>query len=519
MGKLSEIFAKLKEKFKSMSTVRKIAFGLIFSVIIALLILYVSYSNSNKYGVLFSNLSTEDGKIVTDQLTSKKVEKVIKGNTIYVPKDQVDELRLELAGSLSGGSKGYELMDTGNSFGMTDEEFQLKKLRATQGELERTIKAFPQVDDTRVHITPSEESVFVKDSKPAKAAVYLKLKPGTKLNAENVRSIIALVAGSVQNLSKENIEVIDDKMTLLSKDVLQEDNPEATTSLDKQQTAELDFEKKLNNALMDMLEPAIGKGKVNVKVNADLDFDAKEKTVLTYDPNKVEASTQTSKETDTTGNTSNTQSPVDNNMSNTTPTTNTSGSNTKESQTTNYNVGKTETKTISAPGEVKRMTASVIINGKLDEATKGDIQKLVAGVIGFNQARNDEINVVGMAFDNSASQQQANEFKLMEQEAAAKQRMQLIRTIAISAVGVLALIIALIFLLRKNKKDKPEELKQIDVVISDELPIKEPINFQSLNLDVENEKSHIEQEIKKYATDKPEQVADIIKSWLADDER
>lgn len=59
-----------------------------------------------------------------------------------VPKDSVDELRLELAPELSDGSKGYELMDTGNSFGMTDEEFKLKKLRMQQGELEKTIKVF-----------------------------------------------------------------------------------------------------------------------------------------------------------------------------------------------------------------------------------------------------------------------------------------------------------------------------------------------------------------------------------------
>ena len=31
--------------------------------------------------------------------------------------------------------------------------------------------------------------------------------------------------------------------------------------------------------------------------------------------------------------------------------------------------------------------------------------------------------------------------------------------------------------------------------------------------------SSVEKEIKKYATQKPDQVADIIKSWMAEDER
>ncbi|MDP4087904.1 MAG: flagellar basal-body MS-ring/collar protein FliF [Bacillota bacterium] len=519
MSKLSEIFVKLKEKFLSMSTMRKIAFGIILLAVIASIMLFVSYSNANKYGILFANLSSEDGKTITDQLTAKKVDTVVKGNTIYVPKGQVDSLRLELANTLSNGSTGYELMDSSNSFGMTDAQFQLNKLRATEGELERTIKSFQQIQNARVHITPSEESVFVKDSQPAKAAIYVQLKPGTKLSAENVGSIMALVAGSVENLPKENIQVIDDKLNLLSKDISTQTDNTSTTSIENQQSAETDFNKKLESALLDMLEPVIGKGKVNVKINSDLDFDSKQKTVLSYDPNKVEESMQTSKETDPSGSSTTSASPVDNNMSNTTPATGEAGSSVKESQTVNYKVGQTETKEISAPGEVKRITSSVVINGKLDAATQNDIEKLVAGVIGYNQSRGDQINVVGMAFDTSAGTQAAKEFTAMQQEAASQQRMNLIKTIAISTAALVALIVFIIVILRLTRKKQPELTPSIDVVIGGEVPVKEPVHFQSLNLDADNEKTHLEQEIKKYATEKPEQVADIIKSWLAEDER
>ena len=40
---------------------------------------------------------------------------------------------------------------------------KLKKLRMQQGELEKTIKSFPQVQDARVHITEATTSVFAKD--------------------------------------------------------------------------------------------------------------------------------------------------------------------------------------------------------------------------------------------------------------------------------------------------------------------------------------------------------------------
>lgn len=41
----------------------------------------------------------------------------------------------------------------------------------------------------------------------------------------------------------------------------------------------------------------------------------------------------------------------------------------------------------------------------------------------------------------------------------------------------------------------------------------------SINFETINPKAHIENEIKQYATEKPDQVADIVKSWLAENER
>ncbi|WP_163193233.1 flagellar basal-body MS-ring/collar protein FliF [Clostridium thermarum] len=519
MNKLSEIFTKLTDKWKSTSIGKKILFGTIISVVLALIIIYVSYSNANKYGVLFSDLTSEDGNTISTKLDELKVDKYIKGNTIYVPKEQVDELRLQLAGEISGGSKGYELLDSGNSFGMTDEEFNLKKLRATQGELERTIKSFPQIENARVHITPAEESVFIKDEKPAKAAVYIQLKAGTKLSSENIRSIMALVSGSVENLPKENIEVIDDKMNLLSKGVLEEEEEDFTTSVDKQQAMEREFEKKLENALMDMLVPAIGRNKVNVKVYSDLDFDAKENTVITYDPNKVEVSSQIIRENSSSEEGTNSASPVDNNMGNTTPVNGGTNTTTKEDITTNYKVGETTSKVISAPGEVKRITASVIIDGKLDEATKADLERLVSGVIGFKEDRGDSISIVGMTFDPSANEEEAKAIAELKEATERERRYQLYKTLAVAGVSLVAFTIAMIFMFKVMRKKKDEPQSTLDVVIGGNIPVKEAVKFDPIDLEVENEKTHLEQEIKKYATNKPDQVADIVRSWLAEDER
>lgn len=520
MGKLSEVFAKIKDKVKSMRVGQKIAFVIVFSLILGFIIFYTSYSKANKYGVLFSNLSTEDGNVIKQALEDKSVEMKIEGNTIYVPKVQVDALRLELASSLTGGSTGYELLDESSSFGMTDEQFNLQKLRATQGELERTIKSFSQIKNARVHITPAQDSVFAKEATPAKAAVYLELKPGTKLTDDNVKSIIALVSGSVGNLPKENIEVIDEKLNLLSKGLTEnEGSSELIGSLDKQQETKKAFDKNLEEAAMEMLSLAFGKNNVNVTVNSKLDFDSKEKTVISYDPNKVEASSQIIKESTTSGGSAPAQSPLDGNMNNTTPDNNGGSTSSSENTTINYKVGETKETVISAPGKVENITAAVIVNGQLDEATKEEVKKLMAGVIGYNEQRGDVINIVAMPFDNTNQQQYAEQLKLMQQEQAKAERQKLIERIIIASLIGIGLLFLIIFVIRLLRKDKPEEEATLDVVIGDEAPRKEPVAYEPIELEVNNRNYQIEQEIKKYATEKPDQVADIVKSWLAEDER
>ena len=71
-------------------------------------------------------------------------------------------------------------MDSGSSFGMTDEEFNIKKLRMIQGNIEKSIKSLEAVEDVRVNITPATDSVFVKDKK-RKSSSCFKVKDWEKI--------------------------------------------------------------------------------------------------------------------------------------------------------------------------------------------------------------------------------------------------------------------------------------------------------------------------------------------------
>lgn len=521
MRKLLEKVKGLLEKFKSQNRRIKIAIIVAIIAVVIAIISGIFYSSTNKYQVLFSDLDAADAQTVINTLNESKVDTQIDSNTntIWVPKEQVDKLRLELAPTLTSGSKGYELMDNANSFGMTDEEFKIKKVRMQQGELEKTIKSFPQVEEARVHITEAKDSVFAKSSEPGKAAVYLKLKKGTTITEDQVKSIVALVSGSTENIPRENIDVIDDNMNLLTKDInADQTDPVSSETITKQQDAEKAYEDRLQKAVVNLLEPIIGKDKVKATVNVNLDFDSKQKTQTVIDPNKVIISQENSKEANTAGTAATSQSPIDNNMTNAiTDTNGDTSTSSKEDQKTNYEIGKSESKVINAPGEVKRLTASVIVNGNLDDATKQTLENAVGNAIGYDALRGDQVSVVGMPFDTTVADQAKSEIDAMNAELATTARNRIIIVAGILGALLLGLIIFLIVRRRRKKKVENEQL--LNTLIDDSIIPKEPETFDPIEFESKTQKSHLENEIKKYATEKPEQVVDIIRSWLTENER
>ncbi|ENK1242676.1 flagellar M-ring protein FliF [Clostridium botulinum] len=526
MNKLKEFFKGLKEKWTGFSKVKKIAFSIIFLGIITSIIALSLYFGKTKYAVLFSNMDSNDSGAVLQKLKDKKVESKVQGNNILVPKDQVDELRMQMLSEvpLTNGSQGFEILDK-SQFGETDQEMKINYQRALQGELERTIKGFPQVDNSRVHLVLPEETAFVKETQPGRASVTLNLKQGQTVSKEQVKSIVALVSGSVKNIPKENVEVIDNNMNLLTKNLFDASGSleEATTSAEKQQQLKKNYEKDLQNRLIAMLEAVYGKDKVKVNVNTDLDFDAVKTNSVTYDPKNVVVSEHSIKEKNQNnagGNNTN-GSVVDNNMVNrTTENNNGSETSSRDENTKNYELSKTQQDSIKAPGSVKRLTASIVLDGNIDEETRTAVRNLAISAIGYDEKRGDAISIEGLPFDTEAKDKVKKDLEEMQKAEKTKERIKLFTAIGL---GVLILVGAIIFFVikrRKRDEEYEEEQEGLDILIDDnESETKQVPKFKPIDLETQDEKSHVENEIRKYAKDKPDQVAEIIKSWLAEDER
>lgn len=513
MEKVKELLTKIINKIKNLDKSKKISICIAIVTIVAAIAFGISYAQKNKYGVLYSGLDATDAATVIKLLEDSGVENKIEGNTIYIPKDQIDKLRIELSSSITNGSQGFELMDESSSLSMTDEEFQIKKLRMLQGELEKTIKTFPQVEAARVHITQGQESVFSNETTEGKAAVYVSIKVGQKLDQSQIKSIMSLVSASTINIPKKNVEVIDQNMNLLSEGIYDENgNAINATSSSASRDSEKQISEELQNSIVSMLEGIFGKGKVKVTVNAALNYDTVQKNEVVINPDTVIKSQSKSENTST--NSENSGSPVDNNMTNNSTTIGGVGSSSKEEKT-EYEVGKTETTTVTTPGEIKRITAAVAIDGTLSDDVMYNVEKMVSSALGIDADRGDQLTVVDMPFNTDGK----DIFADSEDGAnggSAQTTKNFMNYGLIAGVIVLVLAISMVVIFKKKKvvddveitEEEPEDLIS-KLVKEKEAKLEQEINMEKSELSLEDE-------IKLIVSKNTDETIELIKTWLSE---
>ena len=131
-------------------------------------------------------------------------------------------------------------------------------------------------------------------------------------------------------------------------------------------------------------------------------------------------------------------------------------------------------------------------------------------------------------FDTTAQDNAKKDVDAMQKASQQAQRNKYIIAGAILAAVIIASVVGFLIWRRKHAADEedlfdddiinPPDIDDIDD--NDATKAQNKIKFKPVELDQEeNEDTHVENEIKKYAKDKPDQVADVIKAWLAEDER
>ncbi len=419
--------AQVLENIRNLSQRQKLAAGAALAFGFALIVGVVLWSRQPDYSVLFSNLAEKDGGAVVASLQTQNVPYKFSenGSAILVPASQVHDLRLRLAaqGIPKGGLVGFELMET-QKLGLSQFHEQVNYQRALEGELSRTISSIASVAGARVHLAIPKQTAFLRDEQKPTASVMVNLHTGRSLDPAQIAGIVHLIASSVPQLTNDNVSVIDQDGSLLTKkpDPLQ-------TSLDATQikyTRELEegYIQRINA----ILTPLFGKGNFRAQVSADVDFNVTEQTAETYRPNpspEQAIRSQQSSESQTRdqgpqgvpGALTN-QPPVPATAPLTTPpVAGTQGAGqlppltSNKSATINYEVDKTIQHTRKALGQIKRLSVAVALNQKEEKDKSGAmkpvplsdddrkrVEDLVRDAVGYNKDRGDTLSVASSPF-------------------------------------------------------------------------------------------------------------------------
>ncbi len=408
--------SQLAKFYTELSIERKIVFSLLILAVAGAVYFTAIYAATPKYSVLYSNLNSSSASAIIDKLHSYSIPYKLsnQGKTILIPGNKVYETRLKLAsiGLPHQEGVGFSIFDK-VQIGMTDFIQHVDYQRALQGELERTINELSQVKYSRVLIVLPRQSIFVSRRVPAKASVIVKLRPGMHLNKMQVNGIIHLVASAVEGLKPKNVTIVDTDGQVLS--VPTKETFEYTVN---QLTYVHKIEKNLEHKINSMLIPVVGEGNVNSKVYVKADFSKKTESKLTYDPNTTAIVSQQTYRSSSTGAVRPYGIPgaKSNLPPGKTPIPLAKPSvHTVRKDTTNYDVSKKIEKISYPAGTIKRIYASVLINGTYKEikSPQGKIslqyiprssaemslfKSIVETAVGYSKASNDKVVVANIPF-------------------------------------------------------------------------------------------------------------------------
>lgn len=514
---------EIKEKWNNLETNKKIGFVLLMSCALAALYFIVYFSIKQDYAPLFTGLEpAEAGKVVSRLKEGNISYKLTdEGTGILVPKKDVYELRLDLAGEglLYNNGSGFELFDQ-TRLGATDFERRLNYQRALQEELRRTICQINEIEQARVHLVMPEPTVFIEESGDASAAVFLQLKPLSTLEKQQVKAIVNLVAGSVENLHPENVTVIDAEGNVISDDLETLDPSWIDSELAlKHLEIKKTYEKELESRLQKTLEKVYGPGRVVAMVTAELDFDAQESTSVLYGAEPIPRVHTTLEESYSGGGSLPGEAGIDSNVPGYFSYYQAGDMDYERREESIENeINEVVQREIKAPGKVERISTAVIIDnsstGFVRLAEEGppeeEINTLVSSAIGLDPERGDSVSVQVMNFNTELSDRAAALMQELDEESS---RGRLMRMYALGGLLALVMVSAAVIVLKRRRKGAEEYFMGEEFEIEDGSV--EGIVADEIKPESKVKKTH--KKVKNMAEENPEEVVQLIRTWMAEE--
>jgi flagellar M-ring protein FliF len=509
---------RAKELFAGFTPGQRTVLGIAVLAVVLGGWLFTKWAATPQYAPLYSNLDPSDASEITEELTARGVPYQLgaNGTAVMVPQDNVYQLRLDMSakGLPSGGSAGYALLD---KQGITTSEFRQRVdyQRAMEGELSKTISAIDPVEAATVHLVMPAEDLFTEDEQKPSASVLVRTGRDETLSSGQVQAVVHLVSSSIEGLNPDDVTVADTTGRVLS--VPGEDG-DLSAEGDARSQQTVAFEDNLAQSIQQMLNPVVGTGAV-VRVKADLDFDRKATTIERFEnPNGPLTLTESTSEENFTGTSSNAIGPLTAD-----PTLGQTGDEnnyTKVDADRQFAVGKITEDIKAAPGGVQRLSVAVLLDEKVVSAGDvADVEGLVSKAAGLDPARGDSIQISRMTFDNSAIDDAKKE---LEAAGGGDESDPFGMARNVGAVLIVLVVLALAYRsARQSAKlrypiavpiDLPRAELEAESSIENALAASETVQLPAPT----DGRPLVETHVGTLIDRQPDEVANLLRSWLAD---
>ncbi|RUO75462.1 flagellar basal body M-ring protein FliF [Idiomarina seosinensis] len=399
---------------------RQVVVVLALAICVAIAVFIMLWAQESTYRPL-AKMETEQLVSTLDYLDANGIEYSVEGNTVSVPEENYDAIKLQLtrAGVDYGQteSTGSEILMSEPGFGVSQRLERERLLHSREVQLARAIEEMKAVTAARVLLAVPKENVFARREKQPKASVMLKVRGTQSLGEEEVASIVDMVASSVTGLQTEHVTVTDQNGRLLNSG----SQSALAAQSSREYQLELKREQELRQKIDSILIPVLGYDNYTAEVDVTMDFTRKETTQRQYNPDMPAIRSEMTSETRSNGtaiggipgalsNQPPLESDIPEQANGSSAQRQGSGSMSREA-TRNYELDNSVSYTQSQTGVIDRLSVSVAVNQETTQNAEGEsvqqphserelenIRRLLQGSLGFSLNRGDSLEVVSVPF-------------------------------------------------------------------------------------------------------------------------
>ncbi|MCM3632041.1 MULTISPECIES: flagellar basal-body MS-ring/collar protein FliF [Paenibacillus] len=524
--RVAQYVNKVKTSFQQMSNKQKIwlsasSIGLIVAIVLMTIIF-----TRTEYEVAFKNLDTMDSAAVINHLDAAGIPYKLNatGSEISIPAKDAARVQIDVGsqGLIQNGSLGFaETFGIGtSSLGTTENEFNVKKQSAINGEVQKLLNNLNGIESSKVLITMPEESVFLTTeelNKPS-AAVVLTFTSGYRPSQKDIDGYYNLIKAAVGNIDTQDITISSQQLGELISSEASDLINGGTNVIETQFNIQRKYEQEIKNQIQQYLSQIYGVDKIVVSISSSLNFDKKssqESLVLPLENNnnngiiiseQLESSSSTNSQASSgVVGTGETDIPTYQTGSN-------GDQSESESNSTirNYDVNRINNIIESQAYVVKDLSISVGFEASelASDADQAAITNYLASFVRSQLANSGQ----DLTSDENLQQKVTLIARNFDEETAVAQEagIPMAWIIGLSALALAAIIALIVVLLRRRKAQALED----EMVVEDipERPAYETIDLENLQNDNQARKN-----LEQLAKRKPDEFVNLLRTWLVDE--